>query len=150
MHAGFSYSSRVFCAQLRLYRSSPGPGDDVNRDRDRTGEAEAGGDAGHGGGDEVVQVPVRRRRQLQRPEADVVQRLVVDTVRFVCVLDQLVDGQRGVVGFNNCVGDLKHNIQCCCVRYFRSVKLLQYFMPPSNDQFGACTYTANQGLNSKQ
>merc|ERR1719181_1204454 len=52
------------------------------------GEQEAGGDAGHGRGDEVVQVAVRRGGQLERAEADVVQGLVVDAVRLVRVLDQ--------------------------------------------------------------
>ncbi len=46
-------------------------------DRVRTGEAQAAGDAGHDGADEVVQVAEGGRCQLQRPEADVVQRLVI-------------------------------------------------------------------------
>ena len=54
------------------------------------GEAETGRDARHRRRDEMVQVGVRRRRELQRPEADVVQSLVVDAVSLVCVLDQLV------------------------------------------------------------
>ena len=54
------------------------------------GEAEAGSDARHRRGDEMVEVGVRRRGQLQRPEADVVQSLVVDAVSLVCVLDQLM------------------------------------------------------------
>ena len=35
------------------------------------------------------------------PEADVVEGLVVDTVGLVSVLDQLVDGEGGVVGLHN-------------------------------------------------
>lgn len=42
-------------------------------------EAQASGDAGHDGGDEVVQVAVARVVQLQRAHADVVEGLVVDT-----------------------------------------------------------------------
>ena len=67
-------------------------------------QPEAGGDTGHGEGDEVVEVAVGGGGQLQRAEADVVQSLVVDAERLVGVLDQLVDGQGGVVGFHHCVG----------------------------------------------
>ena len=79
-----------------------------------SGEPEAGGDAGHGQGDQVVQVAVGRVSQLQgsgtndqfriifttrlQPEADVVERLVVDTECLVSVLHQLVDREGGVVG----------------------------------------------------
>ena len=45
----------------------------------------------------MVEVTVGRRRQLEGAETDVIQRLVVDTVRLVCVLNQLVNGQSGVV-----------------------------------------------------
>ena len=40
------------------------------------------------------------------PEADVVESLVVNTVGLVGVLDQLVDGQGGVVGLHNGVRHL--------------------------------------------
>ncbi len=46
-----------------------------------TREAQAAGDARHDGGDEVVQVAEGGVGQLQRPEADVVQRLVVQQLR---------------------------------------------------------------------
>lgn len=42
------------------------------------GKPQARGHAGHGQRHEVVEVTVRGVGQLQRPEADVVQRLVVD------------------------------------------------------------------------
>ena len=41
--------------------------------------------------DEVVEVSVGRGAELERPEADVVECLVVDTKRFVCIFDQLVN-----------------------------------------------------------
>ena len=62
------------------------------------GETQAGGDAGHDDRHEVVQVGVGWHRELERPEADVVQRLVVDAERLVGVLNELVHGERGVVG----------------------------------------------------
>ena len=36
-----------------------------------------------------------------KPEADVIERLVVNTVSLVSVLHQLVDGERGVVGLHH-------------------------------------------------
>ncbi len=45
--------------------------------------------------------------QLEGPEADVVQSLVVDAVRLVGVLDELVHGERRVVGLDDGVGHLR-------------------------------------------
>jgi hypothetical protein len=69
-------------------------------------EAEAAGDAAHGGGDEVVEVAEAGRGKLERAEADVVQRLVVEHHALVGVLHELVHGQRRVVGLHHGVGDL--------------------------------------------
>lgn len=71
-----------------------------------TGETQAGGDTRHDGGHEVVQVAVRGVVQLESPHADVVESLVVNAEGLVGVLDQLVDGEGGVVGLDNGVGDL--------------------------------------------
>ena len=57
----------------------------------------------------MVEVAVGGRRQLERAEADVVQGLVVDAERLVRVLDQLVDGQRGVVRLHHHVRHLTIN-----------------------------------------
>jgi hypothetical protein len=54
----------------------------------------------------VVEVSVGGDGELEGPEADVVERLVIDTERLVRVLDELVDGEGGVVGLNDGVGDL--------------------------------------------
>ena len=62
-----------------------------------TGESETSGDSGHGGGDEMIQVPVCWSCQFQGPEANVVQSLVIDAVGLVGVLNELMDGQGGVV-----------------------------------------------------
>ncbi|GET93853.1 beta tubulin [Leishmania tarentolae] len=64
-------------------------------------EAQAAGHARHHSGDEVVQVTERRRRQLQRAEANIVQRLIVDAHGLVGVLHQLVHGEGRVVGLHN-------------------------------------------------
>lgn len=71
-----------------------------------TRETETGGNARHDGGDQVVQVTVRGVGELQGTHANVVQSLVVNTEGLVGVLDQLVNGEGGVVGLDNGVGDL--------------------------------------------
>lgn len=71
------------------------------------GEPQARGYAGHGQRHQVVEVAVRRVGQLQRPEADVVQRLVVNQVRLVRVLDQLMHGERRVVRLHHRVRNLR-------------------------------------------
>ena len=71
-----------------------------------TRETQAGGDTGHDGGDEVVQVTVGGVVELESPHADVVEGLVVDTEGLVRVLNELVDGEGGVVGLDNGIGDL--------------------------------------------
>ena len=72
-----------------------------------TGEAQRCCDPRHGGGDEMVQVTVCRGGELQGSEADVVEGLVVNAVGLVGVLDQLVDGQGGVVGLDDGVRNLR-------------------------------------------
>ena len=54
----------------------------------------------------MIEVAVGGGGQLQGAEADVVQRLVVNAECLVSVLNQLVDGEGGVVGFHHCVGHL--------------------------------------------
>ena len=88
-----------------------GEGDEVDGELaevgvELTGEAEAAGDAGHDDGDEVVQVAEGGGGELEGSETDVVQSFVVDAHGFVGVLDKLVDGEGGVVGFDDGVGDL--------------------------------------------
>ena len=79
-----------------------------------SGESEASGDAGHGQRDEMVQVSIGGRRELERAETDVVESLVVDTVRLVRVLNQLMDRQSGVVRLDDGVGHLgrRHDGEC--------------------------------------
>ena len=71
-----------------------------------TGETETGGDTGHDGGNQVVQVTVGWGGELKGPHADIVEGLVIDTEGRVGVLDKLVDGEGGVVWLDNGVGDL--------------------------------------------
>lgn len=69
-----------------------------------TWESEAGGDTGHGGGDEVVEVTVCWGGELEGSEADIVEGFVVNDEGFVSVFDELVDGEGGVVWFDDGVG----------------------------------------------
>jgi len=60
-------------------------------------ETEASCNAAHCSADKVVQVPVSRRGQLQRSEADVIQSLVIEQEAFVRVLNQLVKGKNRII-----------------------------------------------------
>jgi hypothetical protein len=71
-----------------------------------TGETETGGDTGHDSRNEVVEVTVGGVGKLQGAHANIVEGLVIDTEGLVGVLDQLVDGESGIVGLNDGVGDL--------------------------------------------
>jgi len=73
-----------------------------------TGEPEAGRHAGHGQGDQVVQVTVGRGGQLQGPEADIVESLVVNAVGLVGVLHELVHRQSRVVRLHHGVRHLSY------------------------------------------
>ena len=54
----------------------------------------------------MVEVSVGRGAELERPEADVVECLVVDAERLVRVLHELVHGQGGVIRLHDGVGHL--------------------------------------------
>jgi hypothetical protein len=71
-----------------------------------TGESKTCGDTRHDEGDEVVQVTVGGRVELQGSETDIVKGLVIDTEGLVRVLDKLVDREGSVVWLDNGVGDL--------------------------------------------
>jgi len=71
-----------------------------------TRESEASGHTRHGGGDQVVQVTVCWGGELEGSEANVVEGFVVNAVCLVGVFDQLVDGEGGVVWFDDGVGHL--------------------------------------------
>jgi len=71
-----------------------------------TGESQAAGDAGHSGGDQMIEITVGGGGEFEGSEADIVEGFVVDDHAFVGVLDQLMDGEGAVVGFNDGIGDL--------------------------------------------
>jgi hypothetical protein len=66
-----------------------------------TRETQASGDTRHHDGDEVVEVTVGGGRELEGPEANVVESLVINTEGLVGVLDKLVNGKCGIVRLND-------------------------------------------------
>ena len=54
----------------------------------------------------MVKIAISGGGELEGSETDIVERFVVDAVGLVGVLDELVDGEGGVVGFYDGVGDL--------------------------------------------
>ena len=52
----------------------------------------------------MVQVTVGGGGELQGAETDIIKGLVIDTESLVRVLNQLMDGERGVVGLDNAQG----------------------------------------------
>ena len=54
----------------------------------------------------MVQVSIGGGGKFECAEADIVQSLIINTVGLVCVLNQLMDGQSGVVGLDHSVGHL--------------------------------------------
>merc|ERR1712099_216819 len=62
-----------------------------------TGETEAAGDTGEGSGDEMVKITVGGGGELEGSEANIVEGLVVNAHDIIGVLDELMDGEGGVV-----------------------------------------------------
>merc|ERR1711935_485692 len=71
-----------------------------------TGESEATGESGEGGGDKMVKITVGGGGELEGSEADIVEGLVVHAHNLIGVLNELMDGEGGVVGLNDGIGDL--------------------------------------------
>lgn len=62
-----------------------------------TGEAQASRDTRHDNGDKVVEIAIGRCRELQCPEANVVEGLIINAESFIRVLDKLVNRESRVV-----------------------------------------------------
>jgi hypothetical protein len=71
-----------------------------------TRETKAASDARHDGGDQVIEISIGGRSELEGTEANVVESFVINAHDGVSVLDKLMDGKSGVVGFDNGIGDL--------------------------------------------
>merc|ERR1719389_1272089 len=59
-----------------------------------------------GSRDEMVKITVGGGGELEGSEADIVEGFVVNAHNLIGVFDELMDGEGGVVGFNDGIGDL--------------------------------------------
>merc|ERR1711981_784337 len=71
-----------------------------------TWESEAAGDTREGSRDEMVKISVGWGGELEGSEADIVEGLVVNAHDIIGVLDELMDGEGGVVWLNDGIRDL--------------------------------------------
>ena len=71
-----------------------------------TGESEATGDTGESSRDEMVKITVGGGGELEGSEADIIEGLVIDAHDIIGVLNELMDGEGGVVGLDDGIGDL--------------------------------------------
>lgn len=55
----------------------------------------------HGKRNQVIKISVGGGGKFQSSEADVIKSFVVNTVGFIGILNQLVNGEGGIVGFDN-------------------------------------------------
>jgi len=71
-----------------------------------TWESEAAGNSGHGGGDEMVKITIGWGGEFKGSEADIVEGLVINNLDLISILNELVDGEGGVVWLNDGIRDL--------------------------------------------
>jgi len=71
-----------------------------------TREAEAASDTRHDGRDKMVEVSEGRGGELEGPEADVIEGLIVKDEGLIRVLDELMDREGGIVGLDDGIRDL--------------------------------------------
>merc|ERR1712228_728484 len=71
-----------------------------------TGEPDGAGGTGHGNGDEMVKITIGGGGELKSSEADIVEGFVIDDHALIGVLNELMDGEGGVVWLNNGIRDL--------------------------------------------
>ena len=69
-------------------------------------ESEAASDTGEGSRDEMVKITVGWGGELEGSEADIVKGFVINAHNLIGVLDELMDGEGGVVGLDDGVGNL--------------------------------------------
>jgi len=70
-----------------------------------SGESKGACDSTHDLANETIEVSGSRSRQLEGLEADIVQGFIVDAKHLISVLNELVEGQSGVIWLNDGVGD---------------------------------------------
>lgn len=78
-----------------------------------TGVAQTSRNTAHGARDKVVEVSICGCGELQRVEADVIKSLIINAVGLICVLNQLMHRQGGVVRLHCCIWHLERRITGC-------------------------------------
>ena len=71
-----------------------------------TGESEATGNTGKSSGDEMVKITVGGGGELEGSEADIVKSFVINAHNLIGVLNELMDGEGGVIWLNDGIGNL--------------------------------------------
>jgi hypothetical protein len=71
-----------------------------------TWESDGAGGTRHGDGDEMVKITISGGGELKSSEADIVEGFVIDDHALIGVLNELMDGEGGVVWLNNGIGHL--------------------------------------------
>ena len=71
-----------------------------------TRESEAASNTGHSGRDQMVQITVGGGGELKGSEANIVKGFVINNLDFIGIFDQLMDGESGVIRFNDGIRDL--------------------------------------------
>ena len=66
---------------------------------------EASSDPWHGKRHQMIEISIGGCSQFQGSEANVIQGLIIDAECFICVLNQLVDGQGCIIRLHNSVRD---------------------------------------------
>merc|ERR550514_470769 len=69
-------------------------------------EPEASCNAAHRCAHQVIQIPIGWRGKLERAEADIVERFIIEKEAFVRVLHELMEAEDRIVRFHDCVRDL--------------------------------------------
>lgn len=81
------------------------------------GKSQARGDAAQSRANQMIEIAVSRRGQLEGPEADVIERLVVYAIRLVRVLYQLMHREGAVVRLDHGVRYLSVERRQRCTGY---------------------------------
>jgi hypothetical protein len=72
-----------------------------------TGKSKAASDSRHGSRDEMVEITVGGGSELEGSEADVIEGLIINDHALVGVLDELMNGESGIVGLDDGVRDFR-------------------------------------------
>lgn len=76
-----------------------------------TRKTQTGGDSGHRGGHQMIEIPISWIGELQGTETDVVESLVVNTEGLISIFYQLMHGESGIVRLHNSIRNLREEFK---------------------------------------